>query len=96
MAATRDQAARIVRTGPETAADESTREATAQLADQLRTHVAEGHRQHPAETPAAPAPATTRPDVPAANAAAAKPGKRKFAMIGVQVILWMAMAWFYI
>jgi membrane fusion protein (multidrug efflux system) len=88
MAATRDQAARIVRTGPETAADESTREATAQLADQLRTHVAEDHRQHPAETPAAPA--TARPDAPAANAAAAKPGKRKFVMIGVLGLLALA------
>jgi membrane fusion protein, multidrug efflux system len=88
MAATRDQAARIVRTGPETAADESTREATAQLADQLRTHVAEDHRQHPAETPAAPV--TTRPDAPAANAAAAKPGKRKFVMIGVLGLLALA------
>jgi membrane fusion protein (multidrug efflux system) len=88
MAATRDQAARIVRTGPETAADESTREATAQLADQLRTHVAEDHRQHPAETPAAPV--TARPDAPAANAAAAKPGKRKFVMIGVLGLLALA------
>jgi membrane fusion protein (multidrug efflux system) len=88
MAATRDQAARIVRTGPETAADESTREATAQLADQLRTHVAEDHRQHPAETPAAPV--TARPDAPAANAAPAKPGKRKFVMIGVLGLLALA------
>ena len=47
MAAARDQAARIVRTGPETAEDEAAREA----ADQLRTQVAEEPRRRPAETP---------------------------------------------
>ena len=88
MAATRDQAARIVRTGPETAADEAAREANAQLADQLRTHVAEEPRQRPAETPAAPV--TARPDAPAASATAAKPGKRKFVMIGVLGLLALA------
>ena len=52
MAAARDQAARVVRTEPETAADEVSRDATAQLADQLRTHVAEETKRRPAETPA--------------------------------------------
>ena len=76
MAAVRDQAARVVRTEPEAAEDEVSH--TAQLADQLRTHVAEETRRRPAETPANPA--TESPAVPPANnpAAAAKPGKRKF------------------
>ena len=84
MAAARDQAARIVRTGPETAEDEAAREA----ADQLRTQVAEEPRRRPAETPDA-----ERPDAPsdaAADAAAAKPGKRKFVMIGVLGLLALA------
>ena len=54
MAAARDQAARIVRAGPETAEDEAAPEASAQLADQLRTHVAEEARRRPAEAPGAP------------------------------------------
>ena len=45
MAAARDQAARIVRGGSETAQDEAAPEVSAQLADQLRTHVAEEARR---------------------------------------------------
>jgi membrane fusion protein (multidrug efflux system) len=84
MAAARDQAARIVRTGPETAEDEAAREA----ADQLRTQVAEEPRRRPAETPDAERP-DARSDA-AADAAAAKPGKRKFVMIGVLGLLALA------
>jgi membrane fusion protein, multidrug efflux system len=84
MAAARDQAARVVRTGPETAEDEASRDAAAQLADQLRTHVSEETRRRPAETPAGPttteSPVRTT-DKPAP--AATKPGKRKFVMMGV-------------
>src|SRR5438105_2842752 len=89
MAAVRDQAARVVRTGPETAEDEVSRDATAQLADQLRTHVAEETRRRPAETPTGPAPENPAKlaDKPAA---AAKPGKRKFVMIGVFGLLALA------
>jgi membrane fusion protein (multidrug efflux system) len=91
MAAARDQAARVVRTEPETAEDEVSR--TAQLADQLRTHVAEEAKRRPAETPANPA--TEDPAAPPAKvaekpAAAAKPGKRKFIMIGVFGLLALA------
>ena len=91
MAAARDQAARIVRAGPETAEVEAAPEAGTPLADQLRTHVAEETRRRPAEAPGAPeaerpgaAPATT------ADAAAAKPGKRKFIMIGALALLALA------
>jgi membrane fusion protein (multidrug efflux system) len=95
MAAARDQAARVVRTEPETAEDEVSR--TAQLADQLRTHVAEETRRRPADTPAGPT--TESPAAPPAKvaekaadkpAAAAKPGKRKFIMIGVFGLLALA------
>src|SRR5437868_11380704 len=91
MAAARDQAARIVRAGPETANDEAASESGAPLADQLRTHVAEETRRRPAETPAAPE--AERPRAPAAgtaDAAAAKPAKRKFIMIGVLGLLALA------
>ncbi|SHK79548.1 HlyD family secretion protein [Bradyrhizobium lablabi] len=89
MAAARDQAARVVRTEPETAEDEVSRTAAAQLADQLRTHVAEETKRRPAETPATPA---TESPAKAADkpAAAAKPGKRKFIMMGVFGLLALA------
>ena len=90
MAAARDQAARVIRTEPETAEDDVSREATAQLAEQLRTHVAEETRRRPAETPAS-SPATDKPSGPPADAAAApKSGKRKFVMIGVFGLLALA------
>ena len=54
MAAARDQAARIVRAGPETAEVEAVPETGTPLADQLRTHVAEETRRRPAEAPGAP------------------------------------------
>jgi len=87
MAAARDQAARIVRTGPETADDEAAQEA----ADQLRTHIAEETRRRPAETPGAVE--IEKPGGPvtsAADTAAAKPGKRKFVMMGVLGLLALA------
>ncbi len=93
MAAARDQAARVVRTGPETAEDEASRDATAQLADQLRTHVVEETKRRPAETPATPAteiPAKTAEKPADKPAAAAKPGKRKFVMVGVFGLLALA------
>ena len=87
MAAARDQAARIVRTGLEEPEDEAAREA----AEQLRAQVAEEPRRRPAE-PAGPA-EPERPGAPSAGAtraAAAKPGKRKFVMIGVLGLLALA------
>jgi membrane fusion protein (multidrug efflux system) len=92
MAAVRDQAARILRTGPETAEDDAARDA-AQLADQLRTHVAE-ERRRTADAPGAhgtpAAPATDKPASPVAAAPAAKPGKRKFVAIGIFGLLALA------
>ena len=87
MAAARDQAARVIRTGPETAEDEAAREA-ASSADQLRTHVADETRRRPAEAPGS-SPAE-KPVAPPVSAAAAKPGKRKFVMMGVLGLLALA------
>jgi len=91
MAAARDQAARIVRAGPETAEVEAAPEAGTPLADQLRTHVAEETRRRPAEAPGAPeAEPSGAPPATTADAAAAKPGKRKFIMIGALALLALA------
>jgi membrane fusion protein, multidrug efflux system len=89
MAAVRDQAARIIRTEPETAGGDAAGDTTAQLAD--RTHVAEETRRRPAETPGAPA--TEKPAAPSADAAksaAPKSGRRKFVMMGIVGLLALA------
>ena len=88
MAAARDHAARIIRAGPETAEEAAAPEAGAPLADQLRTHVAEETRRRPAEQHGAERPAA--PPAGAADTAAAKPGKRKFVMIGALALLALA------
>ena len=54
MAAARDQAARILRTEPDTADGEAARDASAALAEQLRAHLSEETvARRPAETPVA-------------------------------------------
>ena len=83
MAAARDQAARIVR---ETANDEAAPETGAPLAEPLRSQIADETRRRPASPPSAPA--SEKP--PAASVDAAKPGKRKFIMIGVFGLLALA------
>ena len=95
MAAARDQAARVVRQQPEASARQEPEAATAedaardpaQLADQLRTHVAEETRRQPATAPGAPA---TAAPADAAQPAAPKSGKRKFVMMGVFALLALA------
>ena len=79
--AARDQAARIVRAGPDTAEDE------ADISAQPHAGVAEEARRRSAEAPGAPAEALPGT---AATPAAAKPGKRKFVMIGVLGLLALA------
>ena len=57
----------------------------------MRTHVAEEARRRPAEAPGAPeAERPAAPPAGTADAAAAKPGKRKFVMIGVLGLLALA------
>jgi membrane fusion protein (multidrug efflux system) len=96
MAAARDQAARILRPEPDPAEGGSTRDASAELADQLRAHLSEEivARRHP-ETPAADKPAIDKPaaaPAAAAQSAASKPGKRKLVLMGVGVLLALAAA----
>lgn len=80
MAATRDQAARIVRAEPEMA------EEAADAAVQPRAPVAEDTRRRPSEAPGAPVPAIA----PAGAAAPKGAGKRKFIMMGVIGLLALA------
>jgi membrane fusion protein, multidrug efflux system len=90
MAAARDQAARIVRAGPDTAEDESVRDTSAALVDRLHVQLTEDSvARRPAETPE-DKPVTESPAAaPAAVAkpAAAKPGKRKFVLMGILALL---------
>jgi len=81
MAAARDQAARIVRTGPETANDDAVLEA----ADQPRTQVAEEPRRRPVDPPAE----AERPSAPSTSPAA-KPAKRKFIFMGLFALVALA------
>jgi membrane fusion protein (multidrug efflux system) len=91
MASARDQAARIVRSEPDQADGEGSAEAAAALADQLRSHVAEESRRRPGDAPAVekPAPATP-PAAVAPQAAAAKPGRKRFIFIGFLALLALA------
>jgi membrane fusion protein (multidrug efflux system) len=95
MAAARDQAARIVRSGPEAAEDESLRDTSANAGEQAKAqiaaHAAEEAKRRPAEAPTAPAP-DDKPAAPPVTAAAPKSGKRKFVMIGVIGLLALAAA----
>ena len=91
MAAARDQAARVIRTEPETAEGDAARDTANQLADQPRAHVAEEVRRRPAETPSAPAtekPAASR--AAPANSSAPKSQRRKFVMMGIVGLLALA------
>jgi membrane fusion protein (multidrug efflux system) len=99
MAAARDQAARILRTEPDTAEGEAARDASAALAEQLRAHLSEETvARRPAETPVGPVietPAVEKPaTAPAAAPAAAAPksGKRKLVLMGVGTLLALAAA----
>jgi membrane fusion protein (multidrug efflux system) len=97
MAAARDQAARILRTEPDSAEGEAARDASTDLADQLRAHVSDETARGPAETPGNPSidkPAIDKPAAPAAAAetAAPKSGKRKLVLMGIVTLLALAAA----
>src|ERR1700722_19867302 len=95
MAAARDQAARIVRAGPDTAEDESVRDTSAALADRLHVHLTEDSvARRPAEIPE-DKPVTEPPTAAPGGAAkpvAAKPGKRRFVLMGILTLLALAAA----
>jgi membrane fusion protein, multidrug efflux system len=86
MAAARDQAARIVRAGPDMATEE------ADVSAQPRADVAEEARRRPADTPGVPTEAPAATPASAAPAPGTKPGKGKFVMIGVLGLLALAAA----
>jgi membrane fusion protein (multidrug efflux system) len=91
MASARDQAARIVRSEPDQADGEGSAEATAALADQLRSHLAEESRRRPGEAPAVEKPAPAAPPAAVApQAAAARPGRKRFIFIGFLALLALA------
>ena len=87
MAAARDQAARMLRSGPETADGAALRDDASVLAELLRVHVAEETKRRPAETPVTPA-----ADKPAAASAAQKSNRKKFVLMGVASLLALAAA----
>jgi membrane fusion protein, multidrug efflux system len=93
MAAARDQAARILRTEPNAAENDSARDASAAPADPNRGHLPdETVARRPAEVPERPAIAKpAAPEAPAASVAP-KPGKRKFVLIGVGLLIALAAA----
>jgi len=88
MAASRDQAARVLRNEAE-GESEAVREASAAKADQLR-HVADEAKRKPAETPQPETPAAA-PAAPAAQPAK-RPGKRRFVLMGIVAMLALAAA----
>jgi len=95
MAAARDQAARVVRAGPDTAEDESVRDTSTALVDRLHVQLTEDSvARRPAETPE-DEPVTEPPaaaPAAAAQPAAAKPGKRRFVLMGILTLLALAAA----
>ncbi len=95
MAAARDQAARVVRAGPDTAEDESVRDTSTALVDRLHVQLTEDSvARRPAETPE-DKPVTEPPaaaPAAAAQPAAAKPGKRRFVLMGILTLLALAAA----
>ena len=92
MAATRDQAARLIRPDTDNAADESEGRVSQGPGEVLRSHVADETRRHAPETPGAP-PAAKPSAAPAAPATAApKSGRRKFVVIGIVGLLALAAA----
>jgi len=93
MAAARDQAARILRTEPNAAGSDSARDASAALDDSLRPHLSdETVARRPAEVPERPAIAKPAAAEAAAASVAPKPGKRKFVLIGIGLLLALAAA----
>ena len=91
MAVVRDQAARALREEPGGAEGDAAGEASRGLGETLRAHVSEETRRRPAE----PTPATDKPQpapVSPAAAAPAKPGRRRFVLMGIGLLLALAAA----
>ncbi|MEK9278207.1 HlyD family secretion protein [Bradyrhizobium sp. ISRA442] len=103
MAASRDQAARVLRQepadrpldqAPDHAPEPGDGEVATELAEQLRSHVAEEGKRHTVEVPETPVTDKPAPTAPAPQAAggAPKSGKRKFVLMSAGVLLALAAA----
>jgi membrane fusion protein, multidrug efflux system len=92
MAAARDQAARILRTEPDTAEVEAGRESSALLADSSRAHLSDETARRPAEVLEKPAVAKPAALETPAVSVAPKPAKRKMVLMGVGLLLALAAA----
>ena len=91
--ASRDQAARILRSERDGAEDDAHAEATPALADQLRSHVVEESKRRPSEQPSVEQPAPSAPPATSAASAVApaKPaGRKRFIFLGFLVLLAIA------
>jgi membrane fusion protein (multidrug efflux system) len=89
MAAARDQAARIFRTGPDTDGSETPRDPSADPADSIRAHLSDETVRRTTEAPDRVV--VAKPVVPEAPAAAAaKVGKRKMIFTGAVALLALA------
>jgi membrane fusion protein, multidrug efflux system len=91
MAAARDQAARILRSEPDSAENDAAREASAAIADSIRAQFSDDTTSRRS---AEEKPAVAKPMAPAVSAkpTAAKSGKRRFVLIGLAVLLALAAA----
>ena len=91
MAAARDQAARILRSEPDSAESDAAHEASAAIADSIRAQFADDTTSRRS---AEEKPAVAKPMAPAVSAspAAAKSGKRRFVLMGVAALLALAAA----
>ena len=93
MAAARDQAARVLRTEPDSAESDTARETSAAIAESIRAQLSDdAPSRRAAELPERPT--VTKPAAPAVSAspAAARSGKRKFVLMGVAALLALAAA----
>src|SRR3984893_5650966 len=92
MAVARDQAARMLRSEPETADREAARDDSAALAESLRSHVAEETKRRPSETPVVPAGDKPASAAPTNSAAPKSSNRKKLVLMGVGLLLALAAA----
>src|ERR1700675_3347266 len=98
MAAARDQAARILRTEPNTAEGDDVSRDAAALGEQLRAHLSDETARRRSEAPASPAIEKPGVEQPAAapgapaTAAAPKSGKRRRVLMGIVALIALAAA----
>ena len=94
MAASRDQAARVLRSEQVKTEGDTVEQASVGLGEALRSHVAEEIKRRPAESPASPSPTEAPAAAPPSVAAAAKPssGRRRLVLSGIVMLLALAAA----